>query len=145
MPDDAYLSFRGTGGGGRFPDGGAGRIGRLCVNVGCWALEAPDGWVVSGALRLVSLGTDPVVCTLGRPGCIEEPADRPALPLKLLVGERTPLMVLIICSRGDAMLGRPSTPPIGISPEVGVFAASFGPRSVGDSPPRRRACVAGDS
>lgn len=136
--------MRGIGGGGGAPDGGAGRIGRLCVKLAWWALCAPLGWLISGALRLVIFGTEPVVETRGRPGCIDPPAVRPTLPLRFFVGDLTPLMVLMICSRGDAMLMF-ATPPIGISPDVGVPDASDGVSVVGDGSSRRRACVAGES
>lgn len=62
----SLVSFLGTGGGGKGP-AGAGRIGIL--NVAAVALDDPLGAVVSGAFRVVSLGTEFVVDTRGgRPG-----------------------------------------------------------------------------
>lgn len=63
------FSFFGTGGGGKGPAGGAGRIGSVVVeNDTALALDGPlDEW--SGAFNVVTLGTEFVVETLGgRPG-----------------------------------------------------------------------------
>jgi hypothetical protein len=75
------------------------------------ALEGPlEAW--SGAFRVVTLGTELVVDTLGgSPGWKGAPPARPMLPF--LVGERS-----VYC--GDVIADRTSPPPIGISPEVGV-------------------------
>jgi hypothetical protein len=59
-------SFRGTGGGGSGPAGGAGRIGSVVVvKVAALALEGPLEEAWSGALRVVTLGTELVVVPLG--------------------------------------------------------------------------------
>jgi hypothetical protein len=66
----SLFSFFGTGGGGKGPPGGAGRMGRVVVlKVAAVALDDPVAAVCSGALILESLGTELVVDTLGgRPG-----------------------------------------------------------------------------
>jgi len=73
------FSFFGGGGGGKGPAGGAGRIGReVWLKVAAVALDDPLGDFFSGALSVVSFGTEFVVETLGgRPGWKEAPADRP--------------------------------------------------------------------
>ena len=74
----------------------------------------------SGALRVVSLGTELVVETLGgRPGWKGAPDTRPRLLVPL--GDLELLIGSLYC--GDVTAERTSPPPIGMSPEVGVGRA----------------------
>jgi hypothetical protein len=62
----SLFSFFGTGGGGKGPPGGAGRIGRdVVLKVAALALDDPLAAGRSGALSDVSFGTEFVVETLG--------------------------------------------------------------------------------
>lgn len=82
------FSFLGTGGGGKGPAGGAGRIGRLNVAVEALALDEPLGAELSGALSVESLGTEFVVATLGgRPGWKGAPDARPRLAVPFFIGD----------------------------------------------------------
>lgn len=79
------------------------------------ALEDPLGVDCSGALRVVSLGTEFVVDTLGgRPGW-----ERPILLDPFLMGGDRPWLVESLYW-GDVIAERTSPPPMGMSPEVGV-------------------------
>lgn len=85
-------------------------MGRLNVPVEAFALDEPEGAEGSGALRVVSLGTEFVVETLGgRPGWKGAPPARPRLLVPFLMGDLS-----LYC--GEVM----PEPPIGMSPEVGV-------------------------
>lgn len=109
-------SFLGTGGGGKGPAGGAGLIGRVWLNVAAVALDDPLGAACSGAFRVVSLGIEFVVETLGgRPGWPEE---RPTLLEPFFIGDLEWLTGSLYC--GEVIAERTSPPPIGISPDVGV-------------------------
>lgn len=114
-PSRSLPSFLGTGGGGKGPAGGAGRIGSVVVlNVAAFALEGPLALFVSGPLTVVNLGTELVVATRGgRPGWTAAPEERPRLIDPFFVGDRP-------FSWGEVTAERTSAPPIGISPEVGV-------------------------
>lgn len=107
-------SFLGTGGGGKAPLGGAGRIGKVVVeNDAAFALDGPFD-TCSGALSVVTFGTELVVETLGgNPGWNGAPPARPRLLEPFLMGEFSPYC-------GEVTADRTSPPPIGISPEVGV-------------------------
>jgi hypothetical protein len=64
------FSFRGTGGGGRDPAGGAGLIGRVAVvKFAAFALDGPFDDLWSNVFRVVTFGTEFVVAFLpGSPG-----------------------------------------------------------------------------
>jgi len=121
-------------------------MGRLWLNVGTLALDARSA--DSGDVTTCALGIELVAMMRPRLGWNAEPPARPRLALALLalaflVGDRTPLMVLTTCSRGETICERTSPPPIGISPDVGVGEAEG--RAVGESLPRRSSWVAGES
>ena len=130
----------GTGGGGRGPAGGAGRMGKdVVLKVAAFALEGPLLPLWSGAF---TVGTEFVVEVLGRPGWAAAPDARPRLIDPFLVGDR-PLSPY----GGDDKPERTSAPPMGISPDVGVgkeYSAEFG-AAVGESPERRSFSVEGDT
>jgi hypothetical protein len=137
-------SLLGTGGGGRGPAGGAGRIGKdVALKVAAFALDGPLLPLLSGAFTVVTLGTEFAVEVLGgRPGWAEAPDVRPRDIETFLVGDR-PLSPY----GGDARPERTSAPPMGMSPDVGVgkeYSAEFG-AAVGESPERRSFSVEGES
>lgn len=69
----------GTGGGGKGPDGAAGRMGRaVLMKEAALALDGPP-FDPSGAFKVVTLGTELVVALEVRPGCSAAPPARPTL------------------------------------------------------------------
>lgn len=96
-------------------------MGRVVVENVFALAPALDGPLVpgrSGALRVVSFGTEFVVDTLGgRPGWYGAPETLPRLLEPFLMGDRVLLGSLFW---GEVIADRISPPPIGISPDVGV-------------------------
>jgi hypothetical protein len=74
-------------------------MGRLWLNVGGPALAA------SGDVTICGLGIELVAMMRPRLGWKAAPPARPrlAVAVAFLVGERTPLMVLTTCSRGETI------------------------------------------
>lgn len=94
-------------------------MGRVVVvKVAALALDDPLAAVCSGALRVVSFGTEFVVETLGGgPGWYGAPEARPRLLEPFLIGD---LVLEGSVYWGEVIADRISPPPIGISPDVGV-------------------------
>ena len=87
----------------------------MVLNVAAPALDGRFGEVWSGALRVVTLGTELVVWPLGgKPGWKGAPPARPRLLDPFLVGDR----LSEYC--GEVTPARTSSPLIKMSPEVGV-------------------------
>jgi hypothetical protein len=111
------------------------------------ALADPLGAPCSGVLTVESLGTEFVVEARGvRPGWYE---GRVAVAGPLFVEGRAAVTAASPCC-GEVMAERISSPPIGMSPDVGVGreypgeVADAAP-ATGESLERNRLCVAGES